>query len=107
MKELQLPNPPAPILFAVPDPHIERWLLLDGAAFKAVFGRGCDAPDLKCRYKTRLIDEIKAANIVPSLGGIEFAEDIIRHLDIGRAARADSSFKRFVDGLNKALQSWK
>jgi hypothetical protein len=110
MKELQLPNPPAPILFAVPDPHIERWLLLDGAAFKAVFGRGCDAPDLKCsrdRYKKRLIDEIKAANIVPSLGAIEFADDIISHLDIGRAARADSSFKRFVDGLNKALQSWK
>ena len=33
------PVPPAPIVHAIPDPHIERWLLLDGAAFKAVFGR--------------------------------------------------------------------
>lgn len=27
-----------PMILALPDPHIERWLLLDGAAFKAVFG---------------------------------------------------------------------
>lgn len=42
------------IVCAVPDPHIERWLLLDSAAFKSVFGRGCNAPDQKCertRYK--------------------------------------------------------
>ena len=47
---------PAPIIHAVPDPHIKRWLLLNGAAFKSVFGRGCDAPDRKCnrdRYKQR------------------------------------------------------
>ena len=31
---------PAPVVLAVPDPHVERWLLLDGAAFKAVFGQG-------------------------------------------------------------------
>lgn len=27
------------LVYAIPDPHIERWLLLDSAAFKAVLGR--------------------------------------------------------------------
>ena len=35
---------PAPLILAIPDPHIERWLLLDGAAFREVFGRGCRHP---------------------------------------------------------------
>ena len=44
-----VPLPPTvfaiPAVLAIPDPHIERWLLLDGAAFNGVLGRGCDAPD--------------------------------------------------------------
>jgi len=36
------------IVHAIPDPHIERWFLLDGNAFKKVLGRGCQAPDDKC-----------------------------------------------------------
>ncbi len=58
-REIAGRDAPAPMILAIPDPHIERWLLLDGAAFKAVFGRGCDAPDQKCdrgRYKQRLIE---------------------------------------------------
>ena len=41
-------------VYAIPDPHIERWLLLDSSAFKTVLGKGCDKPDKKCsrdRYK--------------------------------------------------------
>ena len=41
------------------------------------------------------------------LGGIEFAEDIVNHMDMGRAARADQSFKRFVGEVKKAFQGWK
>src|SRR5690242_11722831 len=29
------------VIYAIPDPHIERWLLLDSAAFKQVLGKGC------------------------------------------------------------------
>ena len=98
-----------PTVLAIPDPHVERWLLLDGAAFKTVLGRGCRAPDRKCdrdRYKQRLIEAIRAAGVEPSLGGIEYAEDIMRHLDIDRAARADASFRRFIDNLRTELQRW-
>lgn len=109
IKELQDPDAPAPMILAVPDPHIERWLLLDGAAFKAVFEKGCDAPDQKCnrdRYKKHLIDAIRDAGVIPNLGGIEFADEIMRHMDIDRAARADRSLKRFIDHLRSTFQQW-
>ena len=87
-REVEIGDPPAPLILAIPDPHVERWLLLDGAAFKSVFGRGCDAPDRKCdrgRYKRRLAESIVAAGVTPILGGIEFAEDIVQCMDIERA----------------------
>ena len=99
---------PAPVVLAVPDPHVERWLLLDGAAFKAVFGQGCDAPDRKCdrdRYKRRLIKAIRGTGVTPSLGGIEYAEDIVRKMDVERAKQADKSFARFVDDLRTTFRS--
>ena len=72
--EFKLSDAPSDTILAIPDPHIERWLLLDGAAFKAVFGKGCEAPDLKCcrdRYKERLIREIYAAGVTPDLSGMK------------------------------------
>ena len=98
----------APIVHAIPDPHIERWLLLDGAAFKAVFGRGCDAPDHKCdryRYKQRLVHAIFGAGITPNLGGMEFAEDIVQKMDIERAELTDDSFGRFVGSLRATFRA--
>ena len=109
LKEIRFPEPPAPMVFAIPDPHIERWLLLDGAAFKAVLGRGCQAPDLKCdrdRYKQRLIRAVMDAGVQPNLGGIEFARDIMREMDLPRAARTDPSLGRFVEHLSKVFASW-
>jgi hypothetical protein len=109
-KEFPIADSPAPVILAIPDPHIERWLLLDGAAFKAVCGKGCDAPDQKCsrdRYKERLIMAIINAGISPSLGGVEFAEDIVARIDIDRASRSDPSFKRFVDQLADMFQGWR
>ncbi len=99
-----------PVATAIPDPHVERWLLLDGAAFKAVFGAGCDAPDMKCardRYKEQLIQAMRNAGVAPSLGGIEYAADIVRQMDLERAAQADRSFKRFTDALRSAFRSWR
>lgn len=97
------------MILAVPDPHIERWLLLDGAAFKAVFGKGCDAPDQKCdrrRYKEQLIKAIHASGTVPRLGGMEYAEDLVREMDIERVSQLDRSFRRFVTGLRNRFREW-
>lgn len=100
----------APMVLAIPDPHVERWLLLDGAAFKDVFGKGCDAPDQKCdrsRYKERLIEAIAETGIMPTLGGIEYAEDIMLRINIDRAVRMDRSFGRFVAELRATFQGWR
>ena len=108
-RELERPGWSFPVVTAIPDPHIERWLLLDGAAFHAAVGRGCDAPDYKCdraRYKSLLIDAVYAAGITPSIGGIEFAEDIVRQMDIQRAAQADRSFDRFVQQMRRIFRQW-
>ena len=109
-REIGNPDAPTPMVLAVPDPHIERWLLLDGAAFRSVFGKGCDAPDYKCSrdlYKRRLAEAIHATGVTPSLGGIEFAEDIVQAMDIERAMRADRSLERFVNDLRAAFRQWR
>lgn len=97
------------IVFAVPDPHIERWLLVDSGAFKKVFGRGCNAPDQKCeraRYKKMLIDAIRESGITPSLGGIEYAEDIVRGMNLDQAGRNDASLQRLLEELNAVFREW-
>jgi hypothetical protein len=93
---------------AIPDPHIERWLLLDSGAFRKVVGRGCRAPDHKCdrdRYKNKLIEAIQQAGQVPFLGGIEYAEDIVRQWDIEQCKK-DASFRAFVDEVTAFSNRW-
>jgi len=95
---------------AIPDPHIERWLLIDSSAFKSVLGQGCDAPDQKCekdRYKKLLYEAVAATGITPLLGGIEYAQDIVNNMDIQRAMKADVSFKKFIADLNRKFSEWR
>lgn len=100
---------PVRVVCAVPDPHIERWLLLDSGAFKAVFGKGCDAPDQKCerdRYKKLLMNSIMTTGIVPAFGGIEFAADLVAAMNLHRLVRLDGALKAFIDELQDAMNSW-
>jgi hypothetical protein len=93
---------------AVPDPHIERWLLIDPAAFKQVFGKGSQLPNYKCekdKYKKLLIDAIRECGVIPSLGGIEFADDIIEATDIDRASGQDESFGQFCSELKSQFKT--
>ena len=97
---------PQPVVKAIPDPHVERWLLLDGAAFKEVLGVGCQAPDRRYdrgRYKRFLIDAVVEAGVTPSFGGVEYAEDIVEHMNLQRASQ-DRSFRRFINDLRQALR---
>lgn len=104
-----LRNCPVPVILAIPDPHIERWFLLDSAAFKQVFGKGCRSRKVKCersRYRKMLIDSILACGIEPSLGGIEFAESIVQALDLKRAASVDRSFRSFIQELRRSFREY-
>lgn len=110
VREIDASTDVSPVVLAVPDPHIERWLLLDGGAFKSVLGKGCAAPDRKCdrgRYKHQLFEAVRATGVVPQLGGIEYAKDIVQHMDLERAARTDPSIGRFLDDLRRVFRWWK
>lgn len=99
-----------PVVFALPDPHVERWLLLDGAAFREVVGKGCNAPDHKCerdRYKQFLHDAVRQAGIEPILGGLEFAEDIVRKMNLPRAGRHDAALRQFMEEFGRYLNEWR
>ena len=106
-RQIPTASSPVPVVLAIPDPHIERWLLLDGKAFRKVLGQGCKPPDQKCardRYKEALIRAVEDAGVAPALGGIEFAEEIVEAMDLRRAARSDPSLKRFLRDLRRALK---
>ncbi len=97
------------IALALPDPHIEHWLLLDPKAFQQGVGipRGIVLPQRKCDknyYKTELNCLLQSAGIVPQFsGGIEFAPDIIKHLDMPLACK-DTSFKEFYTAVIACLR---
>jgi hypothetical protein len=96
------------LVVAAPDPHIERWYLADPKAFQAVVGQhpGLGAP--KCardHYKRLLARAIRDAGHPPTLGGIEFAQDLAGQMDLYRAGKNDGSLKAFVDDLRARLKA--
>lgn len=97
-------------LCAIPDPHIERWLLLDSAAFKkAVRGKGCSAPDQKCqrdRYKKLLMEAMIQSGVHPPLGGMEYAEDIVMAMDFERMEKNDPSLGYFLKSMRSKFKEW-
>jgi len=96
------------VVYAVPDPHVERWLLRDPAAFKSVLATPCKIPDQKCdrdRYKSLLIQAIRAAGASPLIGGMEYADDIVRQMDLGPTTK-DDDFCAFLQDLHARFRLW-
>jgi len=93
------------IVFAVPDPHIERWYLLDQKALKEATGlaRAPDMPAYKCKkdyYKQVLRDALR--ELQPLLGGVEFAERIARAMtNLESLGQHDAGFARFISDLRE------
>lgn len=97
------------VICAIPDPHIERWLLLDSAAFKTVLGVGCKAPTYKCErdlYKRLLIDAVMSAGEEPILGGIEYTEDLVNAMDLAYLERTEASLGKLLEDLRHKFQEW-
>jgi hypothetical protein len=90
------------LIVACPDPHIERWYLGDPDSFQAVVGHRPPAGRKKCvrdHYKGMLAKAVQQARHPATLGGIEFARELVDAMDLYRAGRIDRSFKVFVDDL--------
>lgn len=57
----------------------------------------------RSRYKDQLLKEIREAGITPSLGGIEYGEDLVREMDVDRACVEDKALGRFVSDMRRHL----
>ena len=95
---------------AIPDPHIERWLLLDSEAFKNVFGSGCLTPDRKCerdRYKRLLMNAIYEVGANPTLVGTQHVADLVNAMNFQRMARRSDSLGRLFKALQQQFEKWR
>jgi hypothetical protein len=91
---------------ACPQPHIERWFLADPVSFREVVGADPRAGRRKCQrdlYKERLADAIFRGGNPATLGGIEFAKDLVNAMDLYRAERAEPSLRHFINELRQAF----
>lgn len=96
------------LIAACPDPHIERWYLADPDSFHGIVGHRPTVGHKKCargHYKRLLADAIRDAGHPPTLGGVEFAVEIARGMDLYRASRNERSIGLFVDDLRSGLRT--
>jgi len=96
------------LVVACPDPHVERWYLADPESFKDVVGHRPTVAKRKCArdyYKDALARVVRKAGHPATLGGIEFAQELVERMDLYRAGRNDRSLKVFVDDLRSNLRT--
>ena len=93
------------VVYAVPDPHIERWYMMDQRAFKNGVGidRAPDMPTYKCKknyYKSLLHEALAESNVGSLLGGAEYADNIVNSITSLDSLRSQNAgFQTFIDGL--------
>ncbi len=98
------------LVVACPDPHIERWFLADPDSFASTVGLRPAVIKRKCErdiYKGALANAVRQAGHPATLGGIEFAMEIVAGLDLYRAGKHDHSLKTFVADLRGKLRTWR
>lgn len=93
---------------ACPDPHVERWYLADPESFALVVGVAPRMGKKKCErglYKRILSRAVVSAGHASTLGGIEFARDLVEAMDLYRAGKLEKSLKHLIDDLSVHLKS--
>lgn len=96
-----------PVIVASPDPHVERWYLADPESFHEVVGVSVPRERVKCerdRYKNRLREAIRGGGHIPTLGGVEFAAEIVEVMNLYRAGRGEPSLRAFVNDMRDAVR---
>lgn len=95
------------VIPACPDPHIERWFLADPPSFREVVGAEPQRERRKCerdRYKRLLREAVRKGGHLPTLGGVEFAREIVEAMDLYRAGRSEPSLRAFVEGFQALVR---
>lgn len=101
--------PYSTIVTAIPDPHIERWYLLDSQALSGAAGVPVQAipPNAKCdkgHYKKLLRDAFAQHNLIPPLGGAEYGPRVAATMDLYAAGVSDHALRDFVDQVRSWLK---
>ena len=95
------------LVVGCPDPHVELWYLADPQSFEAVVGDRPRVGRRKCErdhYKRVLDEAIHRGGHPPTLGGVEFASELIEAMDLYRAGKTAPSLKAFLDDLRAGLR---
>lgn len=95
------------LVVACPDPHVERWYLADPESFRAVVGFRPGTGKKKCvrdHYKNLLAKAVRGGGHLPLLGGVEFAPELVKAMDLYRAGKEDHSLRAFVGDLRGKLR---
>lgn len=101
---------PYPLVIpAIPDPHIERWYLLDSQALANAANVPVQAvpPNAKCdkgHYKKLLKDAFARQNLFPPLGGTEYGPLVAKTMDLYAAGILDHALRDFVDQVRSWLR---
>jgi len=95
------------IAMACPDPHIERWYLADPDSFCQVVGVRPKVTKRKCEralYKRELARAVTEGGHPPTLGGIEFAAELVAAMDFYRAGKNEPSLRHFIEAVSQRLK---
>jgi hypothetical protein len=98
------------VIYAVPDPHIERWYIMDQKALRDGVGlnKAPSLPPYKCKkphYKQVLNQALKESNVHSLLGGAEYAERIVDNIEnLDSLGKQNAGFQTFVENLRKIFK---
>lgn len=95
------------LVIACPDPHIERWYVADPESFDTIVGHHPIVGRKKCargHYKQILTTAIQQADHPVTLGGVDFAPELVEDMNLYRAGRNDSSLNAFLRDLRVRLR---
>ncbi|MBC7367083.1 MAG: hypothetical protein H7343_09775 [Undibacterium sp.] len=98
------------VITAVPDPHVERWYMLDPAALAKVVGCSvvAAAPAYKCakdHYKQLLRDAFRGSGVTPLLGGAEYGPEFADALNLYAAGKADAGLGDYIAQVKAWIKS--
>lgn len=99
------------VVYAIPDPHIEKWYMADVSACQKVLDttEQPQCPAYKCekgRYKRAFTEAIRKTGVIPLQGGSEYAPAIADQMDLFHAGKRDESLGRFLDDMRPALRAF-
>ena len=82
--------------------------MADPPSFFTVVGVEPHIETIKCerdRYKKLLLEAIRAGGHVPTLGGLEFATELVEAMDLYRAGKREPTLRALVQDVRMLIRA--